>query len=85
MRKQAMALEHEAEELRTRADPTLLTAAKEHGSRLTVSGLAITYVAPSERVSYPAQLLRKVIPAELLEQARQVQKTKEYIRVQELV
>lgn len=83
LRRRAMELEAEAKELRAEADPVLLSAAKQHGS-FTVDDLSVVYVPEGETVSYPVAELKKVVPADVLEQVKRVKRRAEYIRVEEL-
>ena len=78
-----MELETEAKELRAEADPVLLTAARAKG-KLTVDDLAVSYVPAGESVSYPVSELRKLLPADVLEEVKTVKPRAEYIRVEDL-
>jgi hypothetical protein len=83
LRRRAIELEAEAKELRAEADPVLLAVGKQHGS-FTVDDLSVVYVPEGESVSYPVAELKKLVPAEVLEQVKQVKKRAEYIRVEDL-
>ena len=83
LRRRAMELEAEAKELRSEADPVLLMVARQHG-RFSVDDLSVSYIAAGESVSYPVAELRKHVPADVLEQIKQVKKKAEYIRVEDI-
>lgn len=80
--RQAKAKIDEATALKEEAEQIFLQAVKDAGlKKLFVSGLNISYVSEGERESYPLELLRKVVPEEMLSQARKVSTRNEYIRV----
>jgi hypothetical protein len=83
LRRRAMELEAEAKELRAEADPVLLSVARQQGS-FTIDDLSVVYVPEGETVSYPVTLLKRLVPADVLERVRQVKKRAEYIKVEEL-
>lgn len=83
LRRQALELEIEAKELRSEADPILLASARAQG-KFIADDLSVVYVAAGESVSYPVTELRKLVPADVLEQVKQVKERKEYIRVEDL-
>jgi hypothetical protein len=78
-----MELEAEAKELRAEADPVLLAVARQHGS-FNVDDLSLVYVPEGESVSYPIMELKKLVPAEALEQVKRVKKRAEYVRVEDI-
>ncbi len=82
-RRRAIELEAEAKEIRAGCDPVLLAVAKQHGS-FNVEDLAITFVPEGESVSYPVAELRKVVPADVLEQVKRIKKRANYIKVEDL-
>jgi hypothetical protein len=83
LRRRAMELEAEARELRAEADPLLLSVARQQGS-FTIDDLSVVYVPERESISYPVAELKKLVPAEVLEQVKQIKKVSEYIRVEDL-
>lgn len=83
LRRRALELEAEAKELRAECDPVLLVVAKQSGS-FTIDDLSIVYVPEGESVSYPVTELRKVVSADVLEQAKRIKKRSDYIRVEDL-
>lgn len=83
LRRQALELETEAKELRSEADPILLASARAQG-KFIADDLSVVYVPAGESVSYPVTELRKLVPANVLEQVKQVRERKEYIRVEDL-
>lgn len=52
-------------------------------ARAEVGGLCLTLVPASERVSYPAAVLKKTVPAELLARAEKREMRAEYLRITE--
>lgn len=82
-RRRAIELEAEAKEIRAGCDPVLLAVAKQHGS-FNVEELAITFVPEGKSVSYPVAELRKVVPADVLEQVKEIKKRASYIKVEDL-
>lgn len=85
LRRQAMELEAEAEQLHSVADPVLLRHTRNTPEgRLLVEGLLVTYVPPGTRTSYPAALLVSLVPADILDKVRKVEVRSEYITVQDL-
>lgn len=83
LRRQALELESEAKELRAEADPILLASARAQG-KFIADDLSVVYVPAGESVSYPVAELRKVVPADVLEQVKRVKARAEYIRVEDL-
>lgn len=83
LRRHALELETEANELRVEADPILLASAKTRG-KFIADDLSVVYVPAGESTSYPVTELRKLVPADVLEQVKKIKTRADYIRVEDL-